>query len=330
MGLDLARPKVRIPAVSAGHSHNMWKEVSSSSPHLLQSGSFFTPIVADPENNVRNPESGDTSWKPGVSGISTGFSKTNLIENNSYLSGSQIELYVETESEKITVESKAQLVGHEDWIRGMDFTLDESILTGHEGWIYSVNWCSNSLQLLSASIDKSMIIWEFDKNSGLDTSNWKQTQKLMSHTLTVVQLQFSPDSNHLLSVSRDRRWSLFTRNEQDQFELVATTTKSTGIHARIIWACCWSHDSKYFATGSRDGKVVVWTVNEEKEKTTALGQCEAASTVLELPNESVTAVAFAPDLVSGAYLVAVGVESGEIRLYKWVPEQWKEVLVLSK
>ncbi|KAJ8957733.1 hypothetical protein NQ318_017631 [Aromia moschata] len=32
-------------AVSAGHSHNMWKEVSSSSPNLLQSGSFFTPIV---------------------------------------------------------------------------------------------------------------------------------------------------------------------------------------------------------------------------------------------------------------------------------------------
>ncbi|KAJ8961291.1 hypothetical protein NQ318_008976 [Aromia moschata] len=34
-----------LAAASAGHSHNMWREVSSSSPHLLQSGSFFTPII---------------------------------------------------------------------------------------------------------------------------------------------------------------------------------------------------------------------------------------------------------------------------------------------
>lgn len=39
----------------------------------------------------------------------------------------------------------------------------DSILAGHEGWIYSVNWNSTALQLLSASLDKTMIIWEFDQ-----------------------------------------------------------------------------------------------------------------------------------------------------------------------
>lgn len=82
-----------------------------------------------------------------------------------------------------------------------------------------------------------------------DSNNWQQVQKLMSHTLTVVQLQFSPDSSHLLSVSRDRRWTLFSRNEKDEFELVSTTNKATAVHTRIIWTCSWSHDSKYFATG---------------------------------------------------------------------------------
>jgi len=42
----------------------------------------------------------------------------------------------------------------------------ESVIAGHEGWVYSVNWSPVGLQLLSASIDKSLIIWEFDSASG--------------------------------------------------------------------------------------------------------------------------------------------------------------------
>ncbi|CAG9817395.1 unnamed protein product [Phaedon cochleariae] len=163
-----------------------------------------------------------------------------------------------------------------------------------------------------------------------DTSNWKQIQKLMSHTLTVVQLQFSPDSNHLLSVSRDRRWSLFSKTENGEFELVATTDKKTAVHSRIIWTCCWSHDSKYFATGSRDGKVVVWWINKGKERTTVLGECEVVGEYLELPGESVTALAFSPCLVSGRYLIAVGFDSGDIHFYGWCPNKWQKLSSLSK
>lgn len=72
----------------------------------------------------------------------------------------------------------------------------------------------------------------------------------MSHTLTVVQLKFSPDSNHLLSVSRDRRWSLFSKTPINSFELFATTDKNTAVHSRIIWTCAWTHDSTFFATGT--------------------------------------------------------------------------------
>lgn len=91
-----------------------------------------------------------------------------------------------------------------------------------------------------------------------DTSNWKNIQKLVSHNLTVTQISFSPDSQKILTVSRDRRWSVFEKNGQGQFILAATTNKANGVHARIIWCCSWTHDSKFFATGSRDGEMLLF------------------------------------------------------------------------
>ncbi|XP_023017207.1 elongator complex protein 2 [Leptinotarsa decemlineata] len=162
-----------------------------------------------------------------------------------------------------------------------------------------------------------------------NTSNWKLITKLMSHSLTVVQLQFSPNSQHLLSVSRDRRWSIFSKNEDCEFTLAATTDKKTAIHSRIIWTCSWSHDSKYFATGARDGKVIIWTINRGKEKTSVLGEWENSGKPLEFKNESVTAVSFAPTLVSEKYLIAIGFETGIIHLFGWCQQEWNKILILS-
>ena len=38
---------------------------------------------------------------------------------------------------------------------------------------------------------------------------------------------------------------------------IAFTDKKSSIHTRIIWACAWSHDDRYFVTVSRDKKVSV-------------------------------------------------------------------------
>lgn len=166
--------------------------------------------------------------------------------------------------------------------------------------------------------------------SNRETTTWRCIQKLQSHTLTVVQLAFSPNSKNLLSVSRDRRWSIFTlKPETNFFELAATTNKSNGIHSRIIWCCAFSHDSKYFATGSRDGKLVLWHKNNEIDPKPLIGQYEAAPNFLELKGESITAVAFAPELINKEYFLAIGLESGLIQLYKWYND-WSLITVLDK
>lgn len=142
-----------------------------------------------------------------------------------------------------------------------------------------------------------------------DTTTWRQVQKLISHQLTVTQLAFSPNDKYLLSVSRDRRWSLFNFDD-GKYDLVAASLKKDSLHGRIIWCCAWTHDSKYFATGSRDGKIGIWSENVHLNKPfLPVTSFEA--------NISVTALAFAPITLSlDEYILAIGFENGEIEIKK--------------
>lgn len=155
-----------------------------------------------------------------------------------------------------------------------------------------------------------------------NTATWKQIQRLTSHQLTVTQMKFAPNNQYLLSVSRDRRWSLFENHvgtdanaDICNFELISTTDKKNGVHSRIIWSCDWTHDNKHFATGSRDAKVVAWQRNETDSKT-SLGHYSSLATLEFGKNDAVTAVAFATQLIdnSSDYLAAIGLETGRIHV----------------
>lgn len=147
-------------------------------------------------------------------------------------------------------------------------------------------------------------------------------QNLVFHSLTVTQMAFSPNDKFLLAVSRDRTWSLWKRQDTISpeldpiFSLFAFTNKITAVHSRIIWSCDWSPDSKFFFTGSRDKKVVVWGECDSSDDSVepSIGPC---SSVLDVRG-SVTAVSVCPVLNrSQRYVVAVGLECGKICLYTW-------------
>lgn len=190
-------------------------------------------------------------------------------------------------------------------------------LYGHGYEIFALNATNDGKVLAStcrATNDEhaQIILW--------NTTTWKQIQKLPSHQLTVTQIKFSPNNKWLLSVSRDRRWSLFENqlNSDDgvcDFKLIATTGKKNGIHGRIIWTCDWSHDNRIFATGSRDGKVVAWQ-RTDIDSGTSLGFYKALSTFECGKNDSVTAFAFASTYTQNGedYLAAVGLENGRIHI----------------
>lgn len=47
-----------------------------------------------------------------------------------------------------------------------------------------------------------------------DTDTWQPVgEPLAGHSLTVTGIAFSPDDKHVLSVSRDRSWRLFERDD---------------------------------------------------------------------------------------------------------------------
>ncbi|XP_060597873.1 elongator complex protein 2-like [Ruditapes philippinarum] len=170
----------------------------------------------------------------------------------------------------------------------------------------------------------SVILW--------DTVTWQQICVLEGHNLTVTQIVFSHSGEYILTVSRDRTWFLYKRKGADcpesdpLFSCIASVDKKTCLHSRIIWSCCWSHDDKYFATASRDKKVIVWQCPVGSDVTST------AVSKLELP-DSVTAIHSAPVFLhDGSYLFAVGLENGHILLYSWSlaePSSWKHLTTLD-
>ncbi|EMP33910.1 Elongator complex protein 2 [Chelonia mydas] len=202
---------------------------------------------------------------------------------------------------------------------------------GHGYEIFCVA-CNNSKTIIASACKASkkehaaIILWS--------TTSWKQLQSLSFHNLTVTQMAFSPDDKFLLAVSRDRNWSLWKNQDKKPlqsdpvFSLFAYTDKNTAVHSRIIWSCDWTPDSKYFITGSRDKKVIIWgdCGSAGATESNGLGAIEPCSSILDV-GDSVTAVSISHVLAPDeSYIVAVGLECGKMNLYTWKQSEQRPAL----
>lgn len=176
-------------------------------------------------------------------------------------------------------------------------------LYGHGNEVHCVAADPHGEFLASASRAQSastagIIVW--------DTATWTARAVLEAHTLTVTQLAFSPCGRYLASCSRDRTVAVFTRTDAPAQPFVLSSHAKA--HSRIVWGLGWSSDSQLLATAARDGAVKVWSVGEHGR----LGGTPLCTVAL---GDSVRSVAFAPSMpADGAYLVAAGLEGGEVVL----------------
>ncbi|KAI1304905.1 putative elongator complex protein 2 [Halotydeus destructor] len=199
-------------------------------------------------------------------------------------------------------------------------------LYGHGYELYAL--ASNSDGSVLASSCKatkaehaSLILWKKEQN-------YTQYQTLPGHQLTVTSIKFSPNDQFIVSVSRDRTWTLHEKSSDSlNYSRVASSDKKNGIHSRIIWDVAWSPDSTKFLTVSRDGKVVLWTIDrmlatshEPKESTNFvvptdnsqldLGDCILSCDIADSSSHD--------DLVA-----AFGLENGSVVIAKWSHSQSK-------
>ena len=193
----------------------------------------------------------------------------------------------------------------EDFLSNNTLWPEEAKMYGHGNEIYTIDISHDGKYLASGQKAQEV------KNAKLyiwDIENKKLINKLDGCTLTIVQISFSPMDNFLLTVSRDRSWNLYIKNN-NSYELLQNMKN---VHKRIIWTCSWTKDEQYFATGSRDKFISIWKKGEDKK---------FKKYTTKETKEPVTSIEFIDKIYGNKnneiYIFIVGFESGKINIQKF-------------
>ncbi|KAI5064155.1 hypothetical protein GOP47_0020825 [Adiantum capillus-veneris] len=322
---EIARPQVH------GHDLNCLAVIKGTGNYQYVSGAeekvarvFEAPgsflMTLEHISKCRDNGNGEFIRPEDVKVLGANMSALGLSQKPIYVTGSQSSKSVNANVENIEAIPDAVPVVHskpplEEDLGWNTLWPETHKLYGHGNELFAM--CSDYCGRLMATACKGQSanvadIWLWEVHS------WKALQQLHSHSLTVTQMEFSHDDKFLLSVSRDRHFSLFRApgtnmsipSEHSAYELVCRVEA----HKRIIWSCSWSPCDRFFATASRDKVVKIWGVSDKD------GGCTAKQMgVFPMFKSSVTAVAWAPCMVGEGYLLGIGMEDGLIELWKVKP-----------
>lgn len=135
----------------------------------------------------------------------------------------------------------------------------EALLLGHEDWIYSTKWRSGNdkLQLLSASADNSLAIWESDAATGVwvtitrlgEVSAEKGSTTATGSTGGFWTGLWSPSGATVTCLGRTGSWRLWNFDGQKDRWI-----QGVGIsgHTQPVMGIAWSKDGDYLLSTSSD------------------------------------------------------------------------------
>mmetsp|Transcript_11396 Transcript_11396/g.26794 ORF Transcript_11396/g.26794 Transcript_11396/m.26794 type:complete len:326 (-) Transcript_11396:94-1071(-) len=178
-------------------------------------------------------------------------------------------------------------------------------LKGHGDWVTSLATTQEDPNLLlSASRDKSVIVWKLYNGSTPNTTNVEEHEygyarrALRGHSHFVSDVVISSDGAFALSASWDselRLWDIATGK---------TTRRFVG-HEKDVLSVAFSADNRQIVSGSRDGTIRLWnTLGECKYSIDSSGENKGHT-------EWVSCVRFSPSLT-----VPLIVSSGWDKLVK--------------
>jgi guanine nucleotide-binding protein subunit beta-2-like 1 protein len=156
-------------------------------------------------------------------------------------------------------------------------------LSGHKGWVTALAYSAANQEdpqsqdiLLSASRDRSVIVWNITRNEGNDYA--VPHRRLTGHSHFVQDVAVSSDGQFGLSGSWDgtlRLWELSTGKTRINFRG----------HTKDVLSVAFSSDNRQIVSGSRDKSVALWnTLGQLKYSLTDDGHQDWVSCVRFSPN----------------------------------------------
>lgn len=122
------------------------------------------------------------------------------------------------------------------------------ILTGHEGWVYSAAWHPCGQKLLTASIDKTMILWEIDPETNLWLENMR-VGEVGGNTLGFYGGMFSPEGSSILGHSYHGAFHIWNCDEKSLFW---TPSVTVGGHFGEVLDLGWEPNGAFIVSLSAD------------------------------------------------------------------------------
>lgn len=128
----------------------------------------------------------------------------------------------------------------------------ESVLLGHDGWVYGVKWgktADNRLQLLSSSIDKTLIIWTMNEDDGV----WMEKVRVGEvggNSLGFYGGKFSPDCKSIMGHGYQGSFHLWHQQDADSDLWIPGVI--IGGHFSEVRDICWDPSGQFLLSVSAD------------------------------------------------------------------------------
>lgn len=250
----------------------------------------------------------------------------NLIEEDDYYTARL--LCLEMLPKKINNPNRPYTIEGEIALR-KSLTAENAILRGHSGEVNVAKFSPDGTCIASASVDKTIIIW--------DAQNGKLLKTLNGHTDSVIDINFSKDGLRLVSTSMDMSiciWDIKTGELIHRFEgqgfgantacfnpdgkcilysgwnnkvnIIDAQTgellQSFSAECSQVYSACYSPDGVFVASASDDMKIRVWNVEKNE-------------LVHELIGHTGNYSAFATFSYDGRLIVSISVSDDTIRIW---------------
>ncbi|KAB5563216.1 WD repeat domain-containing protein [Coniochaeta sp. 2T2.1] len=151
----------------------------------------------------------------------------------------------------------------------------EALLLGHDDWIYTAKWhrSSDKLELLSASADNSLSVWEADPSSGIwiTSARLGEISREKGATTATGSIGgfwtglWAPDGKSVVTLGRTGSWRRWERQENDYW----VPGLAVSGHTRAVTGLAWARDGAYLISTSSDQTTrqhAEWVVGDDGKR----------------------------------------------------------------